>query len=182
MAWYEFHHMVNHFHGITPVLPPEELPFLFHPDDFEPEAIPNWKAPHVQISKDKRRKRGDFPCFGSLPPVLNARALAALKPLLAHCDILPLICDEEPLVAINPPILFNALDRSESVAYAWFEDGRFMNMSRPAFRGPRVPEEPLFRLAEVRNVVFVSEAFREAVEKNKLKGLYFEPLEGTWKP
>ena len=109
MAWYEFHHMANHFHGITPALPPEELPFLFPLEDFEPAAISNWQPRPVIISNDKRRRRGDFPCFTSMPPVLNARALDALRPLLSGCDVLPLLCDEEPLVAINPPILATAL-------------------------------------------------------------------------
>jgi hypothetical protein len=182
MLWYEFAPMLNDYWGIVPVEPHNPPPFLFELDDFEPDAIPNWKPPRVKLAKEGRRRRGDFPCFSRFPPILNARALEALKPLLGHCDILPVDCVEEPLVAVNPPLLSNALDRNESVAYAWYEDGGFMSMSRPAFRGPRIPEEPLFRLAEVRNLVFVSEAFLEAVEKNKLKGLYFKPLEGTWNP
>jgi hypothetical protein len=182
MAWYAFHHMANHFHGITPVLPPEELPFLFPLDNFEPNAIPRWKPPHVQISKDKRRKRGDFPCFGSLPPIMNARALTALKPLLSNCDILPLICDDEPLVAISPPLIANALDHDESVVDEWLLDGRYIGISRRVFRGPRIPSEPIFRLIEDPGAVILSDQFRQAVEKHKLKGLYFEPLNAEWKP
>lgn len=184
MRWYALTHAANDFHGIGSVLSSEEEPFLFEVQDFEPSAIPKWRPRKVTIWSDRKRKRGDFPGFGRLPPVFNARALEALKPLLVNCDILPLDCAEEPLVAINPPILRGVLDHEQS-EIDWFTEEVGVGavaIHRYVFRGAEMKRHPLFRLSERSNEPIVSDVFREAVEKHGLKGLQFLPLDATWMP
>jgi hypothetical protein len=180
MKWYAFDPIVNDYWGIVRLN--ETDPFLFELEDLSPDGMKGWKPPRVKLAKEGGRKRGDFPCFSSFPPIFTANALELLKPLISQCTILSLICDEEPLVAINPPMLFNALDPDESTV-DWFEEGkRAMTIEKYVFHRDEVSRHPIFRLRELENVSIVSEEFREAVEKNKLKGLYFQPLDAEWKP
>ncbi len=182
MAWYPFESASNHYHGITFDVPKGQPVDFFALDDFEGDVVATWKPVRVIVSKDKKRKRGDFPCFSNFPPIFGARAVEVLRPFLTHCDLLPLDCADEPLVAINPPKLHGALDCEKSKV-DWFVPGKHaMTIHRYVLRGDQVPGEPIFRLAERRSLTLLSEAFHEAVVRNGLKGLLFFPLDATWEP
>lgn len=179
MTWYGYQRDSNHFYGTVPD-PDVVDPFRFI--DFEPEAIPLWKPIRLHISKERRLKRGNFPGFTSFPPIFDARALETLRPLLNSCDILPIDCPTETLVAINPPILSGALDHEKS-RIDWFEGeegDHALTLHSLVFRGEFAANAPIFRLAERKSFVVVSEAFRRAVETHNLLGLSWVPLDATW--
>jgi hypothetical protein len=181
MTWFSFNTMINDYWGIVPSEPIQAGSLFFPPDDFEPEAVKAWMPPRVKLAKEGRRKRGDFPCYSSFPPILGQRALSSLRPLLSHCDLLPLVCDEEPLVALNAPMLRGALDVKLSEV-EWFEEGkRAMLIHKFVFRGEEVKRHPVFRIPERVNLTILSEAFRDAVAEHKLKGIRLEQLDAIWK-
>jgi len=126
-------------------------------------------------------QEGDFPALNDFCriPVFSQRAWDVLRAAVdCRWEALPIIhpCGKQYyLIHVMETIDCVDVERSEGVQL--FDDGRVMEIERYCLKtevlaGKHVFKTPVATGAEL----FVDDVFREAVEKNGLKGLEFRPL------
>lgn len=149
--------------------------FVFEGDS----RMKGWIAPQMawilDEQGDAKRAITDCPNFVSGVPVLSARAVAALGPLLADVgELLSLDFAPHSYYAVNVTRVIDALDEQQSEVVRFPSSGRIMTVNSFAFRRPAVANQAVFkefRLA--RSSVFVLDAFVEAVTQARLTGFVF---------
>lgn len=136
--------------------------------------LPYWTPLHVvRMEPEKGLQLSDAPGF--VFPVFSYRALNCLKPLIEpNIEVLPLDCDEGKHFGINIITVLDAIDYEKSI-YKTFRDGkRIMSFKKYSFIPNAVDGVPLFKITDEKvRYPFVSDAFKETVEKNKLTGFVF---------
>jgi hypothetical protein len=134
-----------------------------------------WRPLTVRIVKAQRRS--DFPSLVSHVPVFNERALKALRPLLGDTvEALPLKCAEGAFFAINVLDVTDCLDmdRSEMKLYP---SGGIMYITRHVFDEGCAEGKHMFKITQgPLHETYVSDAFRQHVERARLTGLTFGPM------
>lgn len=144
------------------------------PGDWQPARV--WRL-------QKPRKRsveplGDWTSVGAAEgmPALSARAKDLLQPLLgATVQWLPLAFDEGDYWLLNCLRQPDVLDVSASTV-TYRPDGTVAGIHKFAFKPGVVADEWLFKLPGAPNFVFVTDRFRELVERERLPGLFFQPV------
>lgn len=138
-----------------------EVEFLFEVDDFIPRPT---------------REDSDFP---GLMLILagNKKAINVLKPLIKEqVEFLPLKTDEGEYWLVN---ILNVLDcfDEDKIVYRTTDIG-LKRIEKFAFRGDCMENQHIFKFA-INNYskVYVSDEFKQLVQKHELKGLKFEALE-----
>ena len=111
-------------------------------------------------------------------PVFSHRALDCLKPLIEpNIEILSLDFDGGNYFGINVTTVLDAVDYEKSI-YKTFRDGkRIMSFKKYSFIPSVVDGVPIFKITDEKvRYAFVSDAFRDIVEKNKLTGFLFRQV------
>ncbi|NOS82556.1 MAG: hypothetical protein E8D46_00240 [Nitrospira sp.] len=116
----------------------------------------------------------DMPWLGSHALVLKERAVEALKSiLLAHGEVLPLICCPE-LWLFNATCVIDALDHDESDIVR-FRNGRIMDVRRYVFKPSCISKLQAFKISDFRvSPIFVSQEFVNQCAIARLSGVEFE--------
>lgn len=114
--------------------------------------------------------------FG-LEPVLNERSVEVLSKYLdGKSELLPLICGEERLYALNVTHCIEGLDQENS-EIKYFKDGAIQEVTKYAFLPGVVTGETIFKIRELfGSPVFVTNSFVESYIKAKLTGFKFEEV------
>lgn len=138
-----------------------------------------WTPWHVELfeGEDEDKKPiGNFPSLGgSVPLAISAQALEVLNTLIKdNVEVLDLMTHVGKFYALNV-FTSNCLDHSRSV-FERFSDGGIMRVDKYAFRPGTLKGKHIFRIPEVWSHTFVDDVFKQAVEKNRLKGLLFYPI------
>jgi hypothetical protein len=139
---------------------PPQLEALVEPDDLPPQWVP-----------------ADAAYFTGSHLVLSVRAVSALRPLIGpHGEFLPIRADFGDYAIFNCFTELDALDEANTEGKRFTSSGRFMEIFRYALHADRlVDPPPIFRLLD-RAPLFVTDAFRDLVEAQRLTGFVFEPL------
>jgi hypothetical protein len=121
-------------------------------------------------------RRGEFPCIGGTVPVFTERAVNALLPLIEdNVEVLPLACEEDKLYIINVIDVVDCLDKERSKLKR-FSSGGVMRVEHYVFIKEAIRGKHMFKIPELHVAVYVSDAFKSAVEENCLEGLLWKPL------
>jgi hypothetical protein len=151
----------------------------FVDDSFGKSRLADTWTP-FRIECDRRLRRTDFPGLPGGAPVVNARALAVLKPVLgASVEPLPLLCDDGPMFALNVLDNVDCLDLDASdVLMSPSDSSKILMVDEYVFKPGAIGTRYMFRIKGMTAgvSVFVTSLFRDVVEKNGLVGLLFKPL------
>lgn len=138
----------------------------------------NDKWGEVQVETYQKRKPADCTGIGNNIPIFGERAAQVLDTLLAdQAELLPLQHPDKTLYAINVIRVVDALDHERS-EIEWLA-GRPLakKIHKYVFKPQALEGCTIFKIPERKSLrVFVTDAFKEAVEANKLKGFSFELL------
>ena len=139
--------------------------------------LSHWSPLHLaRMEPEKGLPLSDAPGF--VFPVFSHRALDCLKPLIEpNIEILPLDFDGGNYFGINVTTVLDAVDYEKSI-YKTFRDGkRIMSFKKYSFIPSVVDGVPIFKITDEKvRYAFVSDAFRDIVEKNKLTGFLFRQV------
>ncbi len=133
------------------------------------------------ISKERHHRRSwrrsDAPWLASNALVLRQEAVDVLAPfLLKYGELLPLACEQAPLVVFNPLRVVDALDEAVSTIRR-FDDGRIMWIQKHVFRQDVIHDLPVFKIASLQpSPIFVGEEFVERWHAAGLRGLEFQQV------
>lgn len=135
-----------------------------------------WKPLAVQrMEPEKKLPLSDTPGFTI--PVFSKRALAILQPYLQDsAEILEFVFDEGDYYGINVIAVLDVVDYEKAKYINFNNSNRIMVFTKYAFKEcDKLKIHHIFKIVdEPRRGPFVSEEFKEAVEKNKLTGFKFE--------
>ena len=131
--------------------------------------------------KDAPSREGDFPSLYQYPalPVFSQRAWDVLDSLMAcRWEALPIIHPSgKPFYIIHVMETIDCLDIERSQGVDLFDDGRVMRVERYWLRNEMLLGKHVFKTTIASGAeLFVDDVFRDAVEKNGLKGLEFRAL------
>lgn len=135
----------------------------------------SWKPlPVKRMEPQKKRKLSDAPGFTI--PVFSIEALSVLRPLMqGEIEELELLFDEHEYYGINVITVLDVIDYDKA-KYIKYSDGHgIMLFTEYAFRMESdIGSHHIFKIIdEPRRGVFVSDQFRETVERHKLTGFKF---------
>ena len=135
----------------------------------------NWTPIPAKID-DSVGSPGDFPSVLWDIPVFSLRAWTILEPLIGDSvEALPLKCRDRSLFALNVLAVVDCLDQKKC-EFKYYSSGKIMRVAKFAFRSDPAVKHHMFSIPEASGVVFVSDQFRETVDKEKLKGLTFKSV------
>lgn len=137
--------------------------------------LKQWKAfPVKRMEPEKGLALSDAPGFTI--PVFSRRALECLEPLISeNVEILPLNFEEKEYLGINIITILDAIDYENSI-YKTYRDGkRIMAFNKYVFLPNIVENVPIFKISDEKTrYAFVSDEFKQTVEKNNLSGFKFK--------
>lgn len=134
----------------------------------------------MRLNAYYRSAIGNFPHLAGHLPVFDENAWIALKPLICnYVEALPLEKPEQDwqeIYMINVTTILDCLDFKKAQVDR-FEEGIIFNIRHYAFRSNIFSQTPIFRIKDCElYTVIVSSEFREVVESNRLKGLFWKTL------
>ncbi|NJK32072.1 MAG: hypothetical protein HC927_06440 [Deltaproteobacteria bacterium] len=137
-----------------------------------------WSPARVYADKrDRRLPLGDHPglYLGSGVPALSERAVELLRELLLPVgELLPLICEDQPLWLFNCTHIADVLDEEASVFKADAE-GTIYWFERFAWR-PEAEDQAFFRLPRTTvNATYLSERVAQIIRASDLRGFDLRP-------
>ena len=122
------------------------------------------------MEPEKGLELSDAPGFTI--PVFSRRAWECLEPLISkNVEILPLDFNEKEYFGINVITVLDAIDYEKSI-YKTYRDGkRIMAFEKYVFLPTVIEDVSMFKiLDEKTRYAFVSDEFKQTVEKNNLLG------------
>jgi hypothetical protein len=140
------------------------------------QPLPVWR-----LKKPRKRKLEDLcdvtaVCASVDKPVMSSRAKRLLEPVLGtDAQWLALSFEECEYWILNSLRVLDAVDLSGS-AVGYFPDGRVSDVEKYALRESVVADEWLFKASVAPYDVLVTERFRSLVTREKLTGIYFQPV------
>jgi hypothetical protein len=168
------------------LLPIENLE-LCKPDDWEGfdklgasgATSVDWRPFSVRIvhwSEGRKRGYSDAPWWGSHVLIFRKEAAERLEPYLkAFRELLPLECEETPLVAFRGTRLIDALSPDSSAER--FDDGSIMILWTAVFKESVLKGQDIFKLPDFRiSPMFVGEGFVKKWKESGLTGLEFDEV------
>lgn len=146
-------------------------PFL--EEDFDGSSKQaNWTP--VKVVTLSRKHNNDFPYLMPGLPIISEKAKNVIQDLVEFdVEFLPLLHSEFILFAMNVINIMDCVDwnRSERRKYS---DGSLGHITKLVLDFEKIPDRHIFKIKEMASTkVFVTESFKNLIEKNNLKGLDF---------
>ncbi|MBE5886450.1 MAG: hypothetical protein E7284_08630 [Lachnospiraceae bacterium] len=138
------------------------------------EKIKDWNP--MQVKRMYDRVFSNTPGLSPHIPVFDDKAICVLRNLLiGNAEILPLDCEDGSFYAINVINVIDCIDYEKST-YKTFRDGkRIMRFTKYVFKHEKIKGVNLFKIKdEPLKRPFVSDEFKQTVEKNNLLGFKFK--------
>lgn len=139
-------------------------------------VIDQWVKPETEIDKGASHRKSDYPYFSVGLPVMSKKALDILLPIIENSvEILPVDVQGEEYYGINVLKVLDVVDYEKS-AHWFLPSGTIMVTNYVLKYSNDMNKYNVFKVTD--NVMtswpFVTDEFKNAVEKNKLKGFEFE--------
>ena len=134
-----------------------------------------WKPVQVKrMEPEKGLELSDAPGFTI--PVFSRRAWECLEPLISkNVEILPLDFNEKEYLGINVITVLDAIDYEKSIYKTYRDRKRIMAFKKYVFLPTVIENVSMFKiLDEKTRYAFVSDEFKQTVEKNNLLGFKFK--------
>lgn len=131
----------------------------------------------IEVETLYKRVYSDFPHYVIGQPVVSERIKLMMEKdhiLLNKVEFLPLCNEDKDIFMINVTNVLDCVDYPRSDIRR-FKDGSWMSFENLVFDKAKIPENTyIFKIKETAAVeVFITDKFKDWVEKNKLKGLDF---------
>ncbi len=142
--------------------------------------ISGWEP--LEYTKYKAHKDlplSDKPSAGPNFPIVSLKAVKYLKEVLGeNVEILPVYIDEQEFFLINKLEVLDCLDYEKSeIEYFSGEPKRIMEIVKYSFIEQKLKGKNIFRIKEQKKTgPFVTDKFKEAVEKSGLEGFEFREV------
>ncbi|AJS61133.1 imm11 family protein [Paenibacillus sp. IHBB 10380] len=130
----------------------------------------------IEVETLYKRTYKDFPVYRIGKPVISAKVKRAIESFISsEVEFLPLVHKELELYMINVTNILDCVDW-ERTDVEWTEENSFAGFNKLVFDFSKIPEHTyIFKFKELATVaVYVTEEFKELIERNKFKGLDFE--------
>lgn len=135
-----------------------------------------WKPlPVRRMEPEKKLELSDAPGFTI--PVFSKKALEVLRPLIQNSiEELELLFQEAEYYAINITTILDVIDHSKSKFKMYSDGNRIMAFQKYVFKScDELRNNNIFKIVdEPRRRAFVSDKFKQAVERNNLSGFKFK--------
>jgi hypothetical protein len=140
-----------------------------------------WKPFEVEFMKEEcieQLPQGDFPHLFAAVPVLNARAVEVLWPILeGNGELLPLRSNHGDYFIFNVTNVVDALDEETSDIVRFSDGKRILDIKRFEFRASELASVDIFKLPQdLLSSVFVTDKLMNAVTNAGLLGFDFRWL------
>lgn len=164
--------------------------YLYAPLDLIEQCIPEpprsllagWRSPVFELVRDDEfrcnLRKTDFPTLGHDAPVLSARAVDRLHPILTPCgELLPIRCSNDPddFFLFNVTRIINAVDMKKSKFFS-LPSGAQGHCEHLVLDPKQIPTDALFfKTTQLGNwyPVYATEAAADIVRKSGLTGYEF---------
>ena len=137
--------------------------------------LSQWKPIQVtRMEPEKGLELSDAPGFTF--PVFSKKAWHCLETLISkNVEVLPLDFDEKEYLGINVITVLDAIDYEKSI-YKTYRDGkRIMAFKKYVFLPDVIANVSIFKISDEKTrYAFVSDEFKQIVEKNNLSGFKFK--------
>jgi len=135
-----------------------------------------WEGDKGYMRKEKRKPVADFTQI-TLMPLISLRGRAVIEPLTGNqVEFLPFETPVSLYYGLHVQYV-DCLDAARAEAIHFKSSGRIMEVTKYAFHWDRLKNMHIFRLPELGlSRLFVSDAFKQVVEENRLTGLLFYPV------
>jgi len=165
----------NNYNNFT-VCHENDLNVLIDFDSFRGRPMVGYWSP-IQIKVREERRMGDMQALFGGVPVFNTKAIGVLKDFLdGNVEFLKLDYDKDEFFAVNVLQVLDCIDYQNAVPEK-FDDGTIWRFDKYAFRISEVQGKHIFKnINETKGFPLVSDAFRERVIQNNLKGFLFTEL------
>ncbi|RUT45251.1 hypothetical protein EJP82_16370 [Paenibacillus anaericanus] len=150
-----------------------------HPihSDFDGSPKQNIWTP-IKLETLFKRTYKDFPYYIIGQPVVSKRVKELMEPFTCNeVEFLPLIHDDFEFFMVNVTNVLDCVDWQRS-DFRTFDDGSWAGFNKLVFDFHKVPEDTyMFKINQGATTrVYVTEAFKDLIERNKLKGLDFSQV------
>jgi len=152
-------------------------------DDFSPDQqrTRDWVMPLLKNKWRPIRVVGrvapfnDYPCVGMLTPAFSRRAIDALRDILEpNGEILPLQTSVGDYYIYNLRTKADVVDLSHSkVIFSNEENKMALEIEHFSFHEDKLEELSIFRIVEMPNYEYVTDAFVQRVHEHGLNGFHF---------
>lgn len=150
---------------------------------FDGVPVENWTD--VELYPSKHRTETGKP-IGDVYPVtagtaiINEKTFKVLEPHITDCvQILSATIKSKKVYVLNFTTVIDCLDRDASKVIFFSNSDRIMEIEEFAFHKELLTNAFAFKIPEeIQSPPFVTEEFKELIEKNNIKGFKFVPV---WK-
>ncbi len=151
------------------------LAYFLGYEQYYDDTFPHvWRPIVVEI--ERRSKSSDFPSLSGHDLIFSEKAWQILQPLIEKSvELLPLKCDSGHYSVIKVVDVVDCLDYSRAKLKRFSSSGRVMKIESYAFKDECIGDRNIFQLPEPKTIL-VSQAFKDCIEKNGLKGLIFQQV------
>lgn len=132
----------------------------------------------IKLETLYKRTYKDFPHYIIGQPVVSKLVKELIEPFTCNeVEFLPLLHDEFEFYMVNVGNILDCVDWQHSDIRT-FGDGSFAGFNKLIFNFKKIPEGTyMFKIEQgVNRNVYVTEAFKDLIERNKLKGLDFSEV------
>lgn len=130
--------------------------------------------PVVYNAYEAKLPRGDQPGFRGCP-ILTTRATDTLRTQIAETgELLPLMCDEEPLQAFNVTTVRDDVLDLEQTEAGRFSTGHLAHTTKYVFFPEALRDATFFRIEQTPSGVYVTDSVVKTVRDAGLQGFAFE--------
>ncbi|MDB5056270.1 MAG: hypothetical protein JWM44_4320 [Bacilli bacterium] len=135
---------------------------------------PNTEWVELEATTYSKGKKSNTPYFTSGIPVFNDKAIQVLHDFIkGKVEILPLVYNEDKLYALNIINVLDCIDYMKAEVKK-SRSGTITGFIKYAFKMDNVENEYIFKIPELLSTkIFVTDAFRNKVIENGLKGFKF---------
>ena len=144
--------------------------FWGYENDYRPGFPESWTA--IEVSMEIREKRADFlSLLGMI--AFSQKSLSILEPLFGEeTSFLEVTCKGTSFYVIKAEEV-DCIDYTSSDVERYSSSNSVREIKSYAFKEDALVNKHIFRLPELKRITLVSDAFKETVIANDLKGLDF---------
>ncbi len=131
--------------------------------------------PVVYNTYEAKLPRGDYPDFKPVLPTFTTQAVDKLRNFIEETgELLPVICDEEPLHAFNITTVRDDVLDLEQTEASRFSTGHPAHITKYVFFPEALRDTSFFRIERAPSGIYVTDSVVKAVKAAGLKGFSFE--------
>ena len=153
----------------------EDKDLHFIKDSFIGNSIKEkWDSVKMKWDINEKSPIADFPNLGGIIPLFNKKTKTKLDNLLQKeiVELLPVDVENEEYFILNAIKLYDGILNKSKSDIDYFSKDRIMTIDKYVFK-KQTNLAPIFKIVELPVKTFVTDEFKEIVEREKLTGIKF---------